>query len=96
MGSSPTPFPDIGRKAKVKLADCGHCSLSLCVWGSLLLLCAGHLFTVWEFADLLNKDYIFDQKFTLTMLSATEKYFLEVDSYYIQLCSYSGSRKHGL
>ncbi|KAG2297285.1 hypothetical protein Bca52824_043954 [Brassica carinata] len=42
MGSSPAPFPDIGRKAK----------------------------------DLLNKDYIFDQKFTLTMLSATGTEFV--------------------
>ncbi|KAF3514496.1 hypothetical protein F2Q69_00001079, partial [Brassica cretica] len=42
MGSSPAPFPDIGRKAK----------------------------------DLLNKDYIFDQKFTLTMLSATGTKFV--------------------
>ncbi|CAH2069628.1 unnamed protein product [Thlaspi arvense] len=37
MGSSPAPFPDIGKKAK----------------------------------DLLNKDYIFDKKFILTMPSAT-------------------------
>ncbi|KAF8093802.1 hypothetical protein N665_0377s0014 [Sinapis alba] len=42
MGSSPAPFPDIGKKAK----------------------------------DLLNKDYIFDQKFTLTMLSATGTEFV--------------------
>ncbi|KAF2614473.1 hypothetical protein F2Q70_00007877 [Brassica cretica] len=49
MGSSPTPFPDIGRKAK----------------------------------DLLNKDYIFDQKFTLTMLSATEKKLIAIISSYV-------------
>ncbi|ESQ42653.1 hypothetical protein EUTSA_v10014362mg [Eutrema salsugineum] len=42
MGSSPAPFPEIGKSAK----------------------------------DLLNKDYIFDQKFTLTMLSATGTEFV--------------------